>query len=298
VGQPAGVAGLVWALLVAVMIGGCGDDPRGTQRVTFSIDRSLELLLLDLVVVRSASMPVGVESGPAAGLDSTSLPEAHCRASGLNGGASFFTRSGQWRGVFSGVLGLSPGGGPDSSIADLFSCTFYADRFFSADDFEIIVADAIGLDHTRLETFPEVSVSGIEQIGPIRTTTTEFGAGGALVYDLTASVISDSGRLGALQFDINPRSIAGRWVGSAGTVNCSFNVAVGLSVCNDKGGGLLSCALVDLSGFDTSGSIVTCQLAASTQPSPDDFLVVVQDTADVNSQKVSVEMAITDLRLR
>jgi len=121
--------------------------------------------------------------------------------------------------------------------------------------------------------------------------------GDATAYEVTASVINDAGLLGALQFEISAASISGGWVGSAGGVDCAFNVSVGLSQCNDRGNGRLVCALVDVSGFTTPTSIVTCRFATVAEPSAQDFLILVGEASDVDLRRVIVDMAITDVRV-
>ncbi len=115
-------------------------------------------------------------------------------------------------------------------------------------------------------------------------------------YIVQIGVASESGPLGALQFDVDHTGSSGGWQGSAGGVNCNFDTPAGLAVCNDKGGGRLSCALVDMSGFDTPAAIVTCVFKTSEGLDAADFSLSVQDAADVESHNVSgVTMGINDL---
>ncbi|GEM_PF-1808650 len=119
--------------------------------------------------------------------------------------------------------------------------------------------------------------------------------GPVLEYLVQIGVISQSGLLGALQFDVDFTGCSGGWQGAGGSVNCSFEVPVGLAQCNDLGGGGLRCALVDVDGFDTPIAVVTCVFKTSENLLATDFAFSPLDAADVNANKVDVVMAVTDL---
>jgi len=104
--------------------------------------------------------------------------------------------------------------------------------------------------------------------------------GAAVNYDVTIAVTSDSGMLGALQFDVDYVGSSGSWVTKDGAVACKAAEDVALSSFNDRGKGRVSAAMVDLEGFSTPGAVATCSLACSKPPTAADFRVTAVDASN------------------
>ena len=114
-------------------------------------------------------------------------------------------------------------------------------------------------------------------------------------YRVTIGITSASGPVGAVQFDANHLGSSGGWVGAGGGAHCKFNVQAGLKTCNDKGGGRLSCAFVDVSGFDTPTDLVTCDFNTSEALGRADFSVRATDVSLPDLTPSSADIAVTNL---
>jgi hypothetical protein len=88
--------------------------------------------------------------------------------------------------------------------------------------------------------------------------------------------------LGALQFDVHYYGGRGGWVGGGSGADCRWLVDASLHACNDKRGRVLTCAVVDTSGFGFPGPIplLECDFRSS-EPGIDtaDFTVTVTDAS-------------------
>jgi hypothetical protein len=119
----------------------------------------------------------------------------------------------------------------------------------------------------------------------------------ALSYDVTVAVTSDSGVLGALQFDVTHLGSSGGFVGAGASVKCDPAVAVALTSFNDKGNGQLSAAFVDLQGFHTPTPVATCRFKTREQLSPQSFQVTAVDASAPGLEAANVlpTMAVTSV---
>jgi hypothetical protein len=101
----------------------------------------------------------------------------------------------------------------------------------------------------------------------------------ALRYAVTASVVSSSGSLGALQYEIRYLGGDGVFVGAAGAVECESAAQAQLASFNNAGDGFLKAALVDLKGFATPSPISVCQFATPGSLSAGDFSISIVDAS-------------------
>jgi hypothetical protein len=66
-----------------------------------------------------------------------------------------------------------------------------------------------------------------------------------------------------------------------------------MMACNNKGGGLLSCALIDPKGIATPKELVTCRFGASKPVGVGDFSVKVTDASGPDMKPVGVSVVVT-----
>jgi len=105
---------------------------------------------------------------------------------------------------------------------------------------------------------------------------------GVTAFQVSIAVTNASGRIAALQFDvIGPAG--GGWEGAGGGVVCSKQVEVQLATFNDRGGGRMSAALVDLAGFATPTVVATCTYRSLIEPTPDQFQAIVIDASGTDA---------------
>ncbi|MFP6627159.1 MAG: hypothetical protein VCA74_08920 [Deltaproteobacteria bacterium] len=112
-------------------------------------------------------------------------------------------------------------------------------------------------------------------------------------YSVTIGVISNSGILGALQLEILHTGSSGNFVGKGESVDCSPLVNAAMVLGNNQRGGRLSYALVDLNGFSTPTSVVSCTFKTSEALFPSSFDVRVVDATDPDGSPVGIDAAIT-----
>jgi hypothetical protein len=117
----------------------------------------------------------------------------------------------------------------------------------------------------------------------------EDGAGS---YSVTLGVTNRAGRLGALQFDVRTKGKGG-WRGSGGSVACRNVSGAGMMACNNKGRGLLSCALVDEAGIATPTDLVVCKATSSGRLTVEDFDVKVVDATAPDVRPVKATVSVT-----
>lgn len=118
---------------------------------------------------------------------------------------------------------------------------------------------------------------------------TAASASGA--YSVTFGISARTSRLGAVQFDARAKS--GNWQGAGASVSCRNVSGAAMMACNNKGGGLLSCALIDPNGIATPKDLVTCRIAASKAVGAGDFSVKVTDASSPAMKPVGVSVVVT-----
>ena len=117
------------------------------------------------------------------------------------------------------------------------------------------------------------------------------------VYSVTFGVRSGAGKLGAVQFDARPRA-GGQWQGSGAKVACATLVGSSMTACNEKGGGLLSCGLINPNGFAVPADLVRCDFQSKTPVAPSDFSVKVVDSSDTAAKPVGAYVLVTSITAR
>jgi hypothetical protein len=110
-------------------------------------------------------------------------------------------------------------------------------------------------------------------------------------YSVTFGINARTSRLGAVQFDARAKS--GNWQGAGASVSCRNVSGAAMMACNNKGGGLLSCALIDPNGIVTPKDLVTCRISASKAVSAGDFSVKVTDASSPAMKPVGVSVVVT-----
>lgn len=110
-------------------------------------------------------------------------------------------------------------------------------------------------------------------------------------YAVTFGIPSRTSRLGAVQFDARAKS--GGWQGAGASVACRNVSGAAMMACNNKGGGLLSCALIDPKGISTPKDLVICRVRASKAVGAGDFSVKVTDASGPDMRPVGVSVVVT-----
>ncbi len=172
---------------------------------------------------------------------------------------------------------------------DVVTCVLAASEEPMPDSFAVSLVEA---------SSPEFSPASVDmRVGHIAET--DPGVSQATPsYDVTAEVIDDVGRVGALQFEIEHTGTSGGWQGAGGGVRCSWHLEAALSSCNDIGGGRVRCAIVDIAGFDTPAPTVTCTFKTDETLSPSNFVVNVVDASSPEFGPLGLEMEVTRVERR
>jgi len=123
-----------------------------------------------------------------------------------------------------------------------------------------------------------------------RAVATKAVAGPATI---TFGVTSRSGRLGAVQFDARAAGIS--WAGAGKSVACRNISGAAMHACNDKGGGLLTCAVIDPKGFGSPTNLVSCDLESAGGVDASAFSIKVIDASDAKANAASVTVGVTNL---
>lgn len=110
-------------------------------------------------------------------------------------------------------------------------------------------------------------------------------------YSVTFGISARTSRLGAVQFDARAKS--GNWQGAGASVSCRNVSGAAMMACNNKGGGLLSCALIDPNGIAPPKDLVTCRISASKAVGAGDFSVKVTDASSPAMKPVGVSVVVT-----
>ena len=112
------------------------------------------------------------------------------------------------------------------------------------------------------------------------------------VYSVTFGISARTSRLGAVQFDAKAKGASG-WQGAGAAVACRNVSGAAMMACNNKGGGLLSCALIDPSGIGTPKDLVTCRFSSSKAVGAGDFTIKVTDASSPDMKPVAVSVVVT-----
>ena len=157
-------------------------------------------------------------------------------------------------------------------------------------DFQVTVTEASppGMPDAQIGTTMEVSAIRQHAANPSPEDP---------VYDVTLSVVSESGPLGALQFDTLFLGTRGGWVGAGAGAACISRVDAQLYSVNDVGGGLLKAALVDLDGFPSPGPILTCMFKTGEALEPSSFEITTIDASPPGLEGLQIfpRMAVTEV---
>lgn len=106
-------------------------------------------------------------------------------------------------------------------------------------------------------------------------------------YSLTIKVSSESGTLGALQFDVQYTGSKGGFVGTADKVECESLIERALSAFTNKGGTKMTGALVSVNGFSTPQDVARCRFRSPQPVSPGSFTITVTDASDTDTMAVT-----------
>jgi len=106
-------------------------------------------------------------------------------------------------------------------------------------------------------------------------------------YSLTIKVSSESGTLGALQFDVQYTGSNGGFVGTADKVECESLIERALSAFTNKGGKTMTGALVSVNGFSTPQDVARCRFRSTQAVSPSSFAITVTDASDTDTMAVT-----------
>jgi hypothetical protein len=119
-------------------------------------------------------------------------------------------------------------------------------------------------------------------------------ASGSGVYTVTFGVDNRAGRLGAVQFEARVGAGAD-WQGAGASVSCRNSSGASMMACNDKGGGVLSCAFVDTAGVSTPCSLVTCRIVSPKPIAASDFKIKVVDASSPDMKPAKASVVVTSV---
>ncbi len=177
----------------------------------------------------------------------------------------------------------------------LMECDFLSrDDTLTAADFDVRVVDSSGIDLAPIDA--QVTVT-VDARSPVTTTTTDPD-NPALQYTVVFDVAETERAVGALQFEVTTRDASGDWIGGKADVDCSWIVEGTLAACNDKGRGVLACAVVDSTGFDGPASLIECGFETSDSVTADSFLVQVGDASGLDLNPVNVTVFVSSVTER
>ncbi len=116
-------------------------------------------------------------------------------------------------------------------------------------------------------------------------------------YEITLSVLNDSGELGALQVDVS-NSSGGGFVGNGDSVDCTSLLGGALVAFNNRDGKLRA-GFIATNGIATPTPIASCRYKSRTDVTSGSFSVAVTDSSDTNSQPASPTpfVAVSDVQL-
>lgn len=123
----------------------------------------------------------------------------------------------------------------------------------------------------------------------------EAGAAtGSDKYSVTVGISSNSGKVGAVQFNVRTTS-SGGFDGQRDKVACSNVSGAAMLACNNKGAPGLSCAAIDPEGITTPVGLVRCDFLVDGSLSASDFSVEVVDASNPAMEAVEIEVSVTDV---
>lgn len=158
----------------------------------------------------------------------------------------------------------------------------------------LLVMVAIGLTGCGFEggTSTRANAPSTATAAPAPSATLASSASGT--YAVTFGIRARTGVLGAVQFDARSKA-GGSWQGAGGAVACRNISGAAMMACNNKGGGLLSCALIDPKGIATPKDLVTCRLVSGKAVSAGDVAVKVTDASKPDMKAVDVSVVVTQV---
>ena len=145
---------------------------------------------------------------------------------------------------------------------------------------------------TAQKTATRPKTPGAQPAAPTAAPAAAPSASASGAYAVTFGINARTSRLGAVQFDARAKG-AGGWQGAGGAVACRNVSGAAMMACNNKGGGLLSCALIDPNGIGTPKELVTCRFGASKPVGAGDFSVKVTDSSSPDMKPVPVSVVVT-----
>jgi hypothetical protein len=155
----------------------------------------------------------------------------------------------------------------------------------TAADFDVRVVDSSGIDLAPIDADVTITVDP----SPPETTTTIDPDNPPPQYSVVFDLVEAERPAAALQFDITHPGLTGGWLGAAGDVDCRWLVTSNARACNDRGNGILSCAVVNSAGLEAPVSILECGFASyDLVLVASDFDVTVVDASGVDLQPIEV----------
>jgi hypothetical protein len=123
-------------------------------------------------------------------------------------------------------------------------------------------------------------------------------AADATEYGIRFDVGPTDGPIGALQIEVDHTGTSGAWLGAKAGVACRWMVSASLHACNDKGGGKLSCAVVDTTGFTGPTGLMECSFKSKNAVSASDFTVDVVDASSPGLEPIDVRVVVAGVYAR
>lgn len=113
-------------------------------------------------------------------------------------------------------------------------------------------------------------------------------------YAVTVGIASESGKVGAIQFNVKTTS-AGGFDGMRDKVACANVSGAAMLACNNKGKSGLSCAAIDPEGIATPVGLVRCDFFVDGSVAASDFSVEVVDASNPAMEPVEIEVSVTEI---
>lgn len=168
----------------------------------------------------------------------------------------------------------------------LASCVVLASARPETGEFSLVVHDASDAQGIRLAALPQLAVLGIV---PNDEADSEAGDSPPVpyteTYDLVLRVEGSHQDLGALQFEVYARHLAGGFVGLGDSVGCRSALKNALAAFNNRNG-TLRAGFIAVDGVAVPSDLAVCRYRGRPGISLDDFLAVVSDSSDTDSGPV------------
>jgi hypothetical protein len=119
-------------------------------------------------------------------------------------------------------------------------------------------------------------------------------ATGSDKYAVTIGIASDSGKVGAVQFNVRTTS-SGGFDGQRDKVACTNVSGAAMLACNNKGKPGLSCAAIDPEGIATPVGLVRCDFLVDGSVAASEFSVEVVDASNPAMEPVEIEVSVTEI---